>query len=102
MYAKVRKRTWKTRKGEDRSAFIVDYRDQSGTRAQRTFSLKREADEFLTTVRSEVRDKKHVVRSKSITVEEAGKEWLKAVEKGRGERGPSEASTLRQYQTPSR
>ncbi|RWL47200.1 MAG: site-specific integrase [Mesorhizobium sp.] len=93
----IRKRTWKTAKGEAKSAWVVDYKDQAGVRALRTFDKKGEAVEFETTMRGEVRDKKHVVRSRSITVAEAGKEWLKAVAHGRGERGPAEASTLRQY-----
>lgn len=98
MYAKVRKRTWKTSKGEEKTAWIVDYKDQSGVRALRTFAKKGEAVEFETNMRGEVRDKKHVIPSKSITIKTAGKEWIEAVKRGRGERGPAEASTLRQYQ----
>lgn len=107
----IRKRYWKpnpegkeVRKNKDGTetrfdhvAFVVDYKDQNGDRALRTFSKLSEAKEFETTMRGEVREKRHVIASKSITVAEAGKEWLKAVEHGRGERGPAEASTLRQY-----
>ncbi|RUU96662.1 site-specific integrase [Mesorhizobium sp. M1A.F.Ca.IN.020.06.1.1] len=93
----IRKRKWTTAKGEAKTAWVVDYKDQNGVRALRTFNKQSEAKEFETTMRGEVRDKKHVVRSKSLTVAEAGKEWLKAVAHGRGERGPAEASTLRQY-----
>ncbi|RWK33777.1 MAG: site-specific integrase [Mesorhizobium sp.] len=93
----VRKRKWTTAKGEAKTAWVVDYKDQHGNRALRTFNKQSEAKEFETTMRGEVRDKKHVVRSKSLTVAEAGKEWLAAVKNGRGERGPAEASTLRQY-----
>jgi integrase len=93
----VRKRKWTTAKGEAKTAWVVDYKDQNGVRALRTFEKKGEAIEFETTMRGEVRDKKHVVRSKSLTVAEAGEEWIKAVKSGRRERGPAEASTLRQY-----
>ncbi|TGP55763.1 site-specific integrase [Mesorhizobium sp. M2D.F.Ca.ET.225.01.1.1] len=93
----VRKRKWTTAKGEAKTAWVVDYKDQNGVRALRTFDKQGEAKAFETTMRGEVRDKKHVVRSKSLTVAEAGDEWIKAVTQGRGDRGPAEASTLRQY-----
>lgn len=93
----IRKRTWTNAKGEEKTAWVVDYKDQNGARAIRTFKTRGEAKEFETTMRGEVRDKRHVIASKSITVAEAGEEWLKAVEHGRGDRDPAEASTLRQY-----
>jgi len=94
----IRKRTWTTAKGEEKFAWVVDYKDQNGSRAIRTFAKKSEAVEFETTMRGEVREKRHVIVSKSITVKEAGKEWIAAVKQGRGERGPAEASTIRQYE----
>jgi integrase len=101
MYAKVRKREW-TNKSGTHTAWIVDYKDQNGVRAIKTFTRKGEADEFMTTVRGEVRDKKHVIVSKSITVKEAGRDWITAVQQGRnihGDQGsPAEASTIRQYE----
>jgi len=81
----------------DHVAFVVDYKDQHGNRALRTFSKEGQAKEFETTMRGEVREKRHVIASKSITVSEAGEEWISAVTHGRGNRGPAEASTLRQY-----
>ena len=42
----VRKRSWTTRKGEMKEAWIVDYADQEGDRHIRTFDRKKEADDF--------------------------------------------------------
>lgn len=37
----VRKRTWKTAKGETKEAWVVDYADQTGKRRLRTFGRKK-------------------------------------------------------------
>ena len=42
----VRKRTWKTRRGEQKEAWIVDYTDQDGDRHIETFAEKKDADEY--------------------------------------------------------
>jgi integrase len=88
----VRKRTWKTRAGETKEAFIVDYFDQQGERHIRTFELKREAEEYHDTVRNDVRSGIHTAPSKSITVAEAAERWIKGVEADHRER-----STVAQY-----
>lgn len=93
----VRKRTWKTSKGEHREAWLVDYFDQNRSRAVKTFATRTEARAWETSMRVEVREKRHVIASKSLTVAEAGTEWLKAVEHGRDERDPAEKATLRGY-----
>lgn len=97
MTMSIRKRSWTTASGETKTSWICDYRDQNGARAIRTFAKKGAAIEFETTMRGEVRDKKHVVASKSISIREAGDEWIEAVRQGRDDRDPAEASTLRQY-----
>jgi integrase len=78
----VRKRTWKNAKGETKDAWVVNYRDKAkgGARVQRTFHLKKEADAFVVDMRGEVRDGIHIARSKSVTVADAGKEWIKTAE----------------------
>ena len=38
----IRKRTWKTSKGESKEAWIVDYADAAGKRRQKTFDNKKE------------------------------------------------------------
>ena len=47
----VRKRTWTTRLGEAKEAWIVDYADQNGERHIQTFSRKKDADAYHATVR---------------------------------------------------
>ena len=55
----VRKRVWKTSKGEQKEAWIVDYTDQAGERHIQTFQREREADEYHATVRVDVRQGVH-------------------------------------------
>ena len=48
----VRKRSWKTAKGEVKEAWIVDYTDQAGQRHIETFERKKDADAKHAEVRS--------------------------------------------------
>lgn len=73
----VRKREWTTPKGEQKSAWVVDYTDQSGKRRLKTFAKKKEADAFAATAHVEVREGSHVADSASATVAEAAKFWLR-------------------------
>ena len=47
-----RKRVWTTRKGEQKTAWVVDYRDQGGKRHIETFDRKKDAEAREATVRS--------------------------------------------------
>ena len=76
----VRKRSWITRKGEAKEAWIADYTDQSGERHIQTFALKKEADKYHDTVKVDVRQGVHTPQSKGITVAEAADDWIKYVE----------------------
>lgn len=76
----VRKRTWITRKGEEKEAWVVDYRDQEGRRLLKTFARMKDATAFAATANVEVRDGTHVADSASVTVTEAGEKWLKMLE----------------------
>jgi len=67
-------------------AWIVDYATKKGGRHIKTFTKKREADEFAATAKVEVRHGIHTPSSKSITVEEAGKLWIASAEKNKLER----------------
>ena len=91
----VRKREWKTSKGKAQSCWVVDYTFQ-GKRHLKHFKKKKEADAWAAATKVEVGQGVHVVDSTSITVEEAAEEWISAVASGRKDRGPAEASTLRQ------
>lgn len=72
----VRKRIWTTPKGEQKSAWVVDYIDTKGVRRLKTFAKKKEADVFAATASVEVREGIHVADSASATVEVAGKFWI--------------------------
>lgn len=72
----IRKRTWTTSKGEEKTAWAVDYRDQSGKRRLKTFSRKKDAEAFALTAGVEVREGVHVADRETLTVAEAGKLWI--------------------------
>jgi integrase len=88
----VRKRTWTTSKGEKKEAWLVDYSDQAGERHIQTFSRKKEADAYHSTVKVDVRQGIHTAPTKSRTVAEAAEDWLTFVKVEGVER-----STLAQY-----
>jgi integrase len=73
-------------------AWIVDYATKDG-RHIKTFTKKKDADEFAATAKVEVRHGIHTPSSKSITVAEAGKLWITTAEKNKLER-----STIDGYQ----
>lgn len=73
----IRKRKWKTASGEAREAWVVDYFSR-GERHIRTFEKKKDAESFETEMRGEVRDGTHTPRAKSLTVAQAGENWIRA------------------------
>jgi integrase len=76
----VRKRKWITSAGEPKEAWVVDYHDQAGARHIETFAKKKDADARHAEVRVDVKAGVHVAPSKSITLKEAGEDWLEAAE----------------------
>ena len=72
----VRKRNWKTDRGESREAWVVDYSDQDGKRRHKTFPRKRDADAWHAQVAVDIGLGIHTPDSCSITVTEAGRLWL--------------------------
>lgn len=84
----LRKRTLPSGK----NAWLAEYRDGEGKRRFKQFTRRKDADEFLLTVRGEVRHGTHVADSESISVKKAGELWLQAVD-ARG----LERSTANQY-----
>jgi integrase len=88
----VRKRKWVISKGPSREAWIVDYRDAGGARCIETFERKKDADARHAEIRTDIRTGVHIAPSKSITVKEAGEEWLRTAESHGLER-----ATLAQY-----
>jgi integrase len=88
----VRKRTWTTKTGETKDAWIVDYVDQYDKRHIKTFARKKEADAYHAKAAVEVRHGIHTADSESITVAEAGEHWIK-----NGEANNLERTTIDQY-----
>ena len=82
----VRKRSWRTEKGEAREAYIVDYVDAAGHRHIKTFDRKKDALAYEATVKVDVASGVHVAPSKSLTVAAAGEKWLAACEAAELER----------------
>jgi integrase len=85
----VRKREWRTPSGEYRESWICVYRDRGGVRRTHTFSRKKDADAYETTVRAELRAGVHSASRE--TVNEAGEAWLNDVA------GKLEAATTESY-----
>jgi integrase len=79
----VRKRTWTTRKGEQKESWIVDYVDQHGQRTIETFERKKDADERHAAVKVDIGRGVHTVRAKTITVAQAAMIGL-TTSRGRG------------------
>jgi integrase len=88
----VRKRSWRTRGGEIKEAWIVDYADQHGERHIKTFQLKRDADAYHARVCVDVTAGVHTADSKSVMVIDAGRLWIES-----GEASKLERTTLEGY-----
>lgn len=89
----IRKRIWTSPKGEQKTAWLVDYRDQAGKRRAKQFRTKKEADDFDAKTAWEVRQGTHTPDSQSITVAKAGDQWI-----ARGRREDLEQATLDAYE----
>jgi integrase len=72
----IRKRTWKTARGDAKEAWVVDYTDQGGKRRLKTFKKKKEADAFETKAQFEITQGTHTPDSTSIIVADAAEKWL--------------------------
>ena len=88
----VRKRSWVTRGGESKEAWIADYVDQHGARHLKTFARKKDADAYHAHVAIDVKAGIHTADSASIMVVEAGRLWLESRTAAKLER-----ATLKQY-----
>jgi integrase len=94
----VRKRTWTTRTGETKEAWIADFTDGSGQRHIRTFQQKKKADAYEATVTVAVNAGTHVALDGNLTIADAAEDWIRRVEaNGMRDDGPAERSTVRQY-----
>lgn len=87
----VRKRTWTSGSGSEKSAWVVDYVDAKGVRRLKTFAKKKEADAFAATASVEVREGTHVADRDTVTIKKAGDLWISS-----GENAALERSTINQ------
>jgi len=94
--ASIRKRTWCTAGGEERTAWVVDYLDQHNKRRLKTFTTKKAADAWKTDALYEVKQGIHTPEHRSITVAEAARRWIE-----RCEANGLEPSTIAQYRNHS-
>jgi len=76
----VRKRKWKTSRGVECEAWVVDYIDQQGERRLKTFDTKKEAEAWKIEALHEVKQGTHTPASVSKTVEEAAEHWISNAE----------------------
>ena len=82
----IRKRSWTDSKGEQRQAWLVDYRDSAGKRRAKQFARKKEAEVWLTQAAWQVSQGVHTADSQSVTVAQAGEVWIARVEADNRER----------------
>lgn len=71
-----RKRSWTDGKGEQRQAWLVDYRDAAGKRRAKQFPKKRDAEAWSTQAAWHVTQGTHTPDALSITVQKAADQWL--------------------------
>ena len=90
--ATIKKRGWRTSKGERKEAWRVRYVDQHGETRTRQFDKRRDADAFRIKAESEVASGSHTADSVSVTIAEAADLWVRTAEQKGCER-----STTKQY-----
>lgn len=73
--ASVRKRIWNSH-GVEKSAWVVDWKDASGKRRSKQFSLKRDAETHRISVSQQTRRGIQTGGSQSATVADVGRSWL--------------------------
>jgi len=88
----IRKRAWTDGKGEQRQAWLVDYRDAAGARRAKQFSRKKDADAWATQAVYQVSQGTHTPDSVSITVKKAAEQWVE-----RARRDGLEPTTISAY-----
>ena len=74
--ASIRKRTWKTAKGEARTAWCVDFTNANGVRQRQHFGTKREADAFRIEVEGQLRAGTFRPEAARVTVRDACEAFL--------------------------
>jgi len=94
--ATLRKRTWKTSKGESRSGFAVDWFDAEGERQRKQFITRAEANDFRVEIEGQMRSGTYRPEATKILVRELAEQFLDHC-RARMER--RERMTRRNFQT---
>jgi integrase len=88
----IRKRTWKTPRGEDREAWVLDFSDGSGKRRHETFARRKDAEQREAQVRIDItRGAGILARDKTIV--RIADDWIDHLQEERRER-----STIKNYE----
>lgn len=74
--ATIRKRKWKTPKGEVRSAWVVDYTDNRGCRRRKQFLSKKAADRFRVEIEGQIAKGTYRPDAEKVTVKEICESFL--------------------------
>jgi integrase len=90
--ATIRKRRWRTARGEQKEAWRVSYTDVNGERWHKQFDLKRDADAYRVQVEGELANGIHIPDAASVTVSRAADIWIASCEAAGCDRG-----TLKTY-----
>jgi integrase len=75
----IRERTWEWN-GKTKSAWIYEWRDLKGKKRLKTFKTKKQAQDFESTTRIDIKNGTHIADGDSITVAQAGQLWLATCE----------------------
>jgi integrase len=101
--ATIKKRKWRTAKGELKEAWQLRYFDAAGKRRSKTFDKKGDAEAYRIKSGWELSQGVHTPDSASITVCEAADLWLEAARKpSRRRENPAERSTIKSYEEIAR
>lgn len=74
----IRKRSWTTTKGAEKSAWIVDYCDDKGVRRQKTFARQADAKAWRDRTGVQLQEGTHVADRATVTVGRAAELWLES------------------------
>lgn len=88
----IRKRSWTTPHGEQKVAWLVDYRDSTGERRAKQFARKKDAEAWATQAAYQVSQGTHTPDSISITFRKAAEQWVE-----RARRDGLEPTTVATY-----
>jgi integrase len=71
----IRERTWEWN-GKTKKAWVYEWKDLKGKKRLKTFKTKKQAQDFESTTRIDIKNGTHIADGDSITVAQAGELWL--------------------------